>query len=62
MAHGNQGTGGWKGNRDKHEKVQSNSAKNRSSWTDMGKRTNSERNQSRSESGRSAYKNSQKGD
>jgi hypothetical protein len=47
MAHGNQNTGNYKKNRDKHEKKPSNSAKKNSSWIDMGKKTNSNRNRER---------------
>jgi len=49
MAHGNQGTGNWKKNRDSHEKKRAGGekAKSRSSWVDMGKKTNSNRNKSR---------------
>lgn len=48
MGHRNQGTGNYKGNRDRHEKRQSNSARrNDSGWVDQGKHTNSDRNRSR---------------
>jgi hypothetical protein len=39
-----QSTGSWAGNRDRHQGKQSNSARGKSSWIDMGKRTNSDRN------------------
>lgn len=42
-----QSTGSWKGKRDKHESVDHNSARKSDSWIDMGKNTNSERNQNR---------------
>jgi len=32
MEHGPQGTGSWKGDRDKHEKNPHNSAKNKKEW------------------------------
>ena len=35
MAHGSQGTGSWKGNRDKHEKSPHNSAKRKKEWVDI---------------------------
>lgn len=35
MAHGPQGTGSWKGNRDKHEKTPHNSAKKKKEWVDI---------------------------
>lgn len=42
-----QSTGSWKGKRDKHESVDHNSARKSDGWIDMGKNTNSQRNQSR---------------
>ena len=47
MSHRKSGTGSWAGNRDRHQSRQSNNAKKRDSWVDMGKKTNSNRNQSR---------------
>lgn len=51
MSHRNTGTGNWKGKRDKHEKKQRNSAKDKPNWQDQGKHTNSERNKSRKSDG-----------
>ncbi len=36
MAHGPQGTGNYKGKRDRHEKTPHNSAKKEKSWTHIG--------------------------
>jgi len=45
MSHEKQGTGSWAGNRDRHQGRQSNGARKRDGWVDMGKKTNSDRNQ-----------------
>ncbi|MEI6775123.1 MAG: hypothetical protein WCL18_10560 [bacterium] len=47
MVHKHQGTGNYKGKRDKHEKTEHNKAKQRPGWTDLGKKTNSDRNKNR---------------
>ena len=36
MAHGPQGTGNYKGKRDRHEKTPHNSAQKEKSWTHIG--------------------------
>ena len=35
MAHGPQGTGNWKGNRDKHERSPHNNSKKKKEWVDI---------------------------
>ena len=44
MVHGPQGTGSWKGNRDKHEKVPHNDAKKRDDWTYIGNKKDKDQN------------------